>query len=57
MADVMTDIPDLKKDLAPAESDFLIAHSTTPGYVSYRCKNGSLYIQTLVDGLREHSPS
>lgn len=57
MADVMIDIPDLKKDLAPAETDFLIAHSTTPGYVSYRFKNGSLYIQTLVDSLREYSPS
>lgn len=56
MADVMIDIPDLKKDLAPAETDFLIAHSTTQGYVSYRFKSGSLYIQTLVDSLREYSP-
>ena len=40
----------------PAEADFLIAHSTMPGYVSLRNEDGSYFIQSLVKNIKEHSP-
>ncbi|XP_062607236.1 caspase-8-like [Saccostrea cucullata] len=44
-------------DLASAEADFLIAHSTMPGYMSMRDeREGSFFIQSLVKHLKEHSP-
>ena len=39
----------------PHEADFLLAFSTSPGYVAYRSrKSGSVYIQTLVDVVRRY---
>lgn len=37
----------------PNNSDFLIAHSTVPGYVSWRGSKGSWFIQTLCNELKE----
>lgn len=57
MAEVMTEVPHLHQlNLAPAEADFLIAHSTMPGYVSFRNDKGSFFVQSLVKHLKEHSP-
>lgn len=54
MAEVITEVPHLH--LAPAEADFLIAHSTMPGYVSFRNGKGSFFVQSLVKHLKAHSP-
>ncbi|XP_061195946.1 caspase-8-like [Saccostrea echinata] len=44
-------------DLASAEADFLIAHSTMSGYMSMRDeREGSFFVQSLVKHLKEHSP-
>lgn len=57
MAEVMTEVPHLHQlNLAPAEADFLIAHSTMPGYVSFRNDRGSFFVQSLVKHLKAHSP-
>eukprot|EP00105_Crassostrea_gigas_P002040 XP_011414438.1 PREDICTED: caspase-3 isoform X2 [Crassostrea gigas] len=57
MAEVMTEVPHLHQlNLAPAEADFLIAHSTMPGYVSFRNDKGSFFVQSLVKHLKAHSP-
>ncbi|XP_065928350.1 caspase-8 isoform X2 [Magallana gigas] len=57
MAEVMTEVPHLHQlNLAPAEADFLIAHSTMPGYVSFRNGKGSFFVQSLVKHLKAHSP-
>ncbi|XP_070200397.1 uncharacterized protein [Littorina saxatilis] len=45
-----------ERELIPNESDFLIAHSTVPGFESYRdTQKGSVYIQTLARTLSKHS--
>lgn len=42
--------------LIPSQSDFLLAYSTVPGYVSYRnAKNGSYFIQALAELTKQHS--
>lgn len=57
MAEVMMEVPHLHQlNLAPAEADFLIAHSTMPGYVSFRNGKGSFFVQSLVKHLKAHSP-
>ncbi|XP_076811814.1 uncharacterized protein LOC143458822 [Clavelina lepadiformis] len=39
----------------PVEADFLIGHSTVPGYLSYRDKQeGSWYIETLIKNLEKY---
>ena len=39
----------------PHEADFLLAFSTPPGYTAYRNeRSGSIYIQTLVDVIKEY---
>jgi len=39
----------------PLEADFLIAHSTMPGYLAYRSKSeGSWFISTLVECLQKY---
>jgi hypothetical protein len=45
----------LKKEKIPNEADFLIGFATAAGYVSYRKKEGSLYIQSLCDVLKTHA--
>ncbi|XP_078318263.1 caspase-3-like [Crassostrea virginica] len=55
--DMTTTVPDFySMCFAPAEADFLIAHSTMPGYVSLRNEDGSYFIQSLVKNIKEHSP-
>lgn len=57
VAEVMSEVPHLHQlNLAPAEADFLIAHSTMPGYVSFRNDRGSFFVQSLVKHLKAHSP-
>ena len=39
----------------PHEADFLLAFSTSPGYVAYRYgERGTIYVQTLVDVVRRY---
>ncbi|XP_038045075.1 caspase-3-like [Patiria miniata] len=38
----------------PIEADFLLSYATVPGYVSYRGKKGSLYVNALVDQITKH---
>ncbi|XP_078314960.1 caspase-7-like [Crassostrea virginica] len=55
--DMTATVPDFyPMFFAPAEADFLIAHSTMPGYVSLRNKDGSFFIESLVKNIKEHSP-
>ncbi|XP_056455809.1 caspase-3-like isoform X2 [Gadus chalcogrammus] len=43
-------------DRIPVEADFLYAHSTAPGYISWRNKGkGSWFMQALCEMLNEHS--
>nr|XP_002122848.1 uncharacterized protein LOC100183123 [Ciona intestinalis] len=43
------------RQVLPSESDFLIGHSTVPGYLSYRSRtDGSWFISTLVDSLEKY---
>lgn len=54
---VMSEVPHLDQlNLASAEADFLIAHSTMPGYVSFRNEKGSFFVQSLVKHLKAYSP-
>lgn len=42
----------------PLEADFLIAHSTVPGYLAYRSRSeGSWFIKTLVDCVEQYHDS
>lgn len=52
----MTDSPTLPRGSFLTEADFLIAFATMRGYASYRNRNGSFFIQSLVDLLRKRSP-
>nr|XP_022294790.1 caspase-8-like [Crassostrea virginica] len=55
--DMTATVPDFyQMCFGPAEADFLIAHSTMPGYVSLRNEDGSYFIQSLVKNIKEHSP-
>ncbi|XP_063411744.1 caspase-8-like [Mytilus trossulus] len=38
-------------EVIPDEADFLLAHATAPGYVSYRKESGSSYIRILTNNL------
>ncbi|XP_060598890.1 caspase-3-like [Ruditapes philippinarum] len=44
-----------KEGSIPDEADFLLGFSTTSGYVSFRKKEGSAYIQTLCEQLQKHA--
>ncbi|XP_078318289.1 caspase-3-like [Crassostrea virginica] len=55
--DMTATVPDFyPMCFGPAEADFLIAHSTMPGYVSLRNEDGSFFIQSLVKNIKELSP-
>nr|AFN02465.1 caspase-8 [Ciona savignyi] len=43
------------RQIVPSEADFLIGHSTVPGYLSYRSRtDGSWFISTLVESLDKY---
>ncbi|CAL8239930.1 unnamed protein product, partial [Gadus morhua 'NCC'] len=47
---------DESSDRIPVEADFLYAHSTAPGYYSWRNKGtGSWFMQALCEMLKKHS--
>lgn len=55
MGRFQTDGPSTKYYKIPKYADFLIAHSTMPGYISWRQpKSGSWFIQTLCKELNEN---
>ena len=49
------DMTDSGLTIHPNISDYLVAHSTIPGHVSFRNNTGSIFISTLVKIFRKHA--